>query len=1002
MRYLLVVFTVILGLGSVTAQSFKGKLQASPVYQARKISANSDTLRILAVMADFQTDRDGTTFGNGKFGSIYSQDYGQDILDPLPHDKNYFESHLLFVKNYFQKVSKGKLVIEYTVLPGIVTVSKTMRNYSPPSSSDDFTLLADYTKEVWRLADSSNPGFDFSKFNVFTIFHAGVGRDIAIPGTLGNEHNLPSIYFGADLYKKIYGSSFNGFSVQNGAFNITNTIVMPETESREVSNGLNTVFFQLTINGLFAANIGSALGVPDLFNTKTGESAIGRFGLMDPQAFFSYQGIFPPEPSPWVKIRLGWAQPVTLSPGNYKNLNVVADLAATMTDTVILKVPINSKEYYLVENRNRDVNKDGETVTYISNGNVLTKSFAADSDKFSSYDVSDINGVVTDVDEYDWGLPGSGILIWHIDENIIDDNLTDNSINAGAKKGVFVEEADGVRDIGQKFYDIFGDEVILDGTAEDFWFKSNPAPEFYKNKFSPYTKPSSNANSGANSLLTISDFSDISNKMSFDVAYGDSVIKSLFANKINLTGTINKLSVLQDSSNSKFGILDNLALEIFNNQGNLVNTINSFSVFKPATFTDGGYTFFVGSDSSKLNLYVEHNGLLQINSGVQLVSKATAPPVIRSLQPNQYQAVIGATNGKIYIYNIPNPPVALPKLQDSISVFQNPIKKIALDGSYFSAISGDMFYDSNGNQVSLGSTGMDLALTKNAAGKYISIVSVQNRIYIISEGKIQSEYKIQNENWAANNTSFAIADLKNDGNNYIIFPDNNKIVAVNINGASADNFSFSDPLGIGFKGIPLAADFEGDSKSEIIGSTIDGRIFAIDGGTGNVVNGFPLSVGTTLSTTPVLFKNDNKISLAVINKDKYFYSWTIGLTEGEKYWSSENGDNMNSSFVGAANRQNYINKFFPLDRAYNYPNPVYGNTTNIRYYVSEDSQIDIKIFDIAGSFVDELKDFAQGGLDHETVWNVSKVQSGIYLARIQANGVSGKSENKIIKIAVVK
>ena len=211
-------------------------------------------------------------------------------------------------------------------------------------------------------------------------------------------------------------------------------------------------------------------------------------------------------------------------------------------------------------------------------------------------------------------------------------------------------------------------------------------------------------------MLTISDFSDISNKMSFDVAYGDSVIKSLFANKINLSGTINKLSVLQDSSNSKFGILDNSALEIFNNQGNLVNTINSFSAFKPATFTDGGYTFFVGSDSSKLNLYVEHNGLLQINSGVQLVSKASAPPVIRSLQPNQYQAIIGAANGKIYIYNIPNPPVALPKLQDSISVFQNPIKKITVDGNYFSAISGDMFYDSNGNQVSLGSTGMDIAI----------------------------------------------------------------------------------------------------------------------------------------------------------------------------------------------------------------------------------------------------------------------------------------------------
>ncbi|MGA8263937.1 MAG: T9SS type A sorting domain-containing protein, partial [Ignavibacteriaceae bacterium] len=123
---------------------------------------------------------------------------------------------------------------------------------------------------------------------------------------------------------------------------------------------------------------------------------------------------------------------------------------------------------------------------------------------------------------------------------------------------------------------------------------------------------------------------------------------------------------------------------------------------------------------------------------------------------------------------------------------------------------------------------------------------------------------------------------------------------------------------------------------------------------------------------------------------------------GKQFWSSENGDNLNSSFVNAASQQNYISEYFPPDRAYNYPNPVYGNTTNIRYYVSEDSRINIKIFDIAGSFVDELNDFATGGLDHETVWNVGKVQSGIYLARILATSTSGKSESKIIKIAVVK
>ena len=38
---------------------------------------------------------------------------------------------------------------------------------------------------------------------------------------------------------------------------------------------------------------------------------------MDGQAIFAYNGVFPPEPSAWEKIFLGWATPVTLSPGNY-------------------------------------------------------------------------------------------------------------------------------------------------------------------------------------------------------------------------------------------------------------------------------------------------------------------------------------------------------------------------------------------------------------------------------------------------------------------------------------------------------------------------------------------------------------------------------------------------------------------------------------------------------------------------------------------------------------
>jgi hypothetical protein len=111
---------------------------------------------------------------------------------------------------------------------------------------------------------------------------------------------------------------------------------------------------------------------------------------------------------------------------------------------------------------------------------------------------------------------------------------------------------------------------------------------------------------------------------------------------------------------------------------------------------------------------------------------------------------------------------------------------------------------------------------------------------------------------------------------------------------------------------------------------------------------------------------------------------------------------MNSSYLGVASSVNRINTFFPIERAYNYPNPVYDGKTYIRYYVSENSKINIKMFDLSGDFVAELNSEAIGGMDNESVWDVSGIQSGIYLARIEAVSSSGKSESTIIKIAVVK
>ncbi len=68
------VFILLISLGSVSAQTFKVNFKGQP---SANVNTNvTDTLKILSIMVNFQEDRDGATFGNGKFGSIYSVDYG--------------------------------------------------------------------------------------------------------------------------------------------------------------------------------------------------------------------------------------------------------------------------------------------------------------------------------------------------------------------------------------------------------------------------------------------------------------------------------------------------------------------------------------------------------------------------------------------------------------------------------------------------------------------------------------------------------------------------------------------------------------------------------------------------------------------------------------------------------------------------------------------------------------------------------------------------------------
>ncbi len=995
-------------LGSLSAQSFVGRSNYR-VENSPKLMNSQDTLKILAVMVEFQKDNDRNTYGNGKFGSIYSKDYGSGIIDPLPFDANYFSNHLGFAKNYFKKVSNGKLNIVYKVLPQVITVSDSMRNYSPPpQNSSDLSGLGKFSKEVWQLAGAAFPDEAFDKYNLFTIFHAGVGREAPKLSTIENERDLPSVYLGLKSLQSILGNSFNGFPVNGGKFLITNTMILPSTESHEESTFSGITLIKTTINGILVGNIGTYLGLPDLFNSVTGVSAVGRFGLMDGDALFAYSGMFPPEPSAWEKIYLGWETPATIS-AVHKKINLAARIAALPNDTTILKVPINSTEYFLIENRQRDVNKDGLIITSKEGNQTFIFNIAKDKGKFQWYQVDTLKGVITDVDEPDWAAPGNGIVIWHIDDNIINANIADDKVNTDDKRrGIYVEEADGIFDIGKKIITIAGEDYGR-AVQEDMWYAGNQG-RYFKNIFSPESKPNTNSNTGANSLITMQNFSVPANKMSFNISFSDSNVYLISSTSLDLVRTRNFLSSTGYSNFNSTFLINNSDLYEFNVYGKKIFSSSKFSEIQPVAGSFENTKYVIGAKGSSLNIYL-NDGRNITTKTLILLSNVTALTVDRKTSGRE-SLLIGTSAGDVYSIKLDSLTTVPDFSSNKYQIYKgdDAIIGFGIDENYYTFLQQKKLVVYSGGQGVarlIASDARKMILTKDASGNYTSVILLSGNMFQ-TIGAYNSVFQI-NTNSTINN--FAVADLRGDGKNYIVISNGSSVEAYNFEGNLADNFPFTVSSDSYFVGSPLVADINNDKVPEVIGFTNNGNIYAINSVTGKLIDGFPISTGSPIAVTPVIFGARTPYLTPfpsyytyfnVLDSSNQLYTWYFGVTSGTDYWSGEFGNSSNASFVPASSSAQKVAEFFPMNKAYNWPNPVYGNETKIRYYVNENSDVNIKIFDLAGDLVAELNDKASGGFDNETTWNVSKVQSGIYYARLEVKGNSGATAGKTIKIAVVK
>jgi hypothetical protein len=958
-----------------------------------------DTVRALAIMVQFQPDTIPLTSGTGRFDTSTAP---QRIIDAPPRDSAYFADHLLFAKNYFQKASNGRQVILATVLGSVVTVSKPMKQYAPIGSN---LPLGQLIEEAWTIADSLYPSIPFQNYNLFVVFHAGSGKDIDLRGSIGYDptpYDIPSLYFSRNGLKNILSADSLQLKYHNG-FTLPNTIILPETENRPLPGVGGDYLYQLGINGLVVANIASHLGLPDLFDTKSGRTAIGRFGLMDGQSIFSFSGLFPPQPSAWEKIYLGWTSPIVVASGSSILRAPAAELYQTGKDT-IYKIPISAKEYFLVENRNRDAQKNGETLTIRWNRQELTKTFSKDDEHFNAFNVDSIYGTVVNVDELDWSLPGAigylgGILIWHIDETIIEKNLATNTINVDPNhRGVDLEEADGSQDIGQSYGFLDPGSGSEDGSPIDYWFGKNTSP-VYTNEFSETTNPNSLSNSFAHSHITLDLFSDADSVMTFRARLGDATVSLLRTVKRSRVAQGNYaaplVSDVDNDGKIEFLLYDGLSIDILRENFSFYTSkpqgFFSTSLFPPVVvenFYGNNIKMIATAGGAGFNLLFIDTAAS--GSGIFAAVDTTVTTPVHSINNKVY---VGTASGRIEKYFAPGTRI-------SYNPFSTPVKLIALllDENWV-ASNADSLINSLGNRV--GFDGKKVQEIINARiesnGSISTIVKLDDNSFEIYDAKTLG-FKNRFTTGYIGATITSIADLDRDGTLDIIVGQGGSLYAYNYRGTVLDNFPFKVSDGGSILGSPSIVGITNSSSKAIIFGTSNGHLYAIDS-EGKILKGFPLQTGGILSSPAI---SAGYLVVASTDSSVYFYKTGSLFDTSRIYWTGYLSDKYHSNFVenkGAVSAKS--TELLPSSFAYNWPNPVYDRTTNIRYYLSRSAIVKIRIYNMAGELVDDFSGPGIANLDNEVQWDVSKVQSGVYFAQIRASA-GGEEKTAIIKIAVVK
>jgi M6 family metalloprotease-like protein len=1015
------------------------------------------TINILVLRFSFQEESpdDPNSTGNGLMNlsnplanpidsAAYFDTVGH-LVDPPPHNSTYFDAHMQALSRYWEFVSEGKITLSWDIFPpgddAAYQLPHPMSYYGKCPFDSVVFGLEQYFIDCIQLADTTSPEIVFSNYESVFLFHAGSDRqnDIGFPETCSD------LFSGFIRYYADPDRGRDTLWVDNGTDTVWTALILPETCCQDNR--------ATALNAVVAHEFGHQLGLVDLYSTRTMMSQLGDFALMDNNGFGTgieftgytvgrVFGAIPLYPCAWSRAYLGYVEVYDFRQGS--DVRVVA--AEVISGGIkIARVPISENEYYLIENRLIDTDEQPtamlvDSATYVFQGPVnYNREFTG---------------------EYDFLMPGSGLLIFHVDEGVAgldydDDgmnNFDDNDLQWDYdRKFITLIEADGLVNFGGFYRAGFGSEQDM--------FRDDR-----NNSFTPNTNPRTIDNSGNNTHIYITDitrdttfFGGIPSLLDSVVLFDLETEKLAAGFPVRAGYPSYGLSPLTDDIDGD-GTAEVIAVSGMNL---LVFTTSGENFLRKVT---GCETCPVYYDTSISSVYPEPGRPHPLPLYARISDTITAGPVTGNFDTADTTKLVAigfpsVTGARIQIYRPTDldsngqadrassvemlsagAPIALSFgevlyiLTDRGMVFRKdqlltpPLPVGTIDANEYHGLcriadrlllmAGDsdqtMLYCLNSNvtdSFALGdyySFGPILVDVNRDDRPEVVAFSPEGQAILVTvdtTGGLSSFSVLCEKETDFHITTNPIAgDVDSDGYPDIIIGGTNAIYAFNYELTLItdfpievnDRFQYDDVIAA-----PVIADIQKGGPPEIIFPTFVGNVysFGLD-----MSYGFPLSGGEREAGSPVIFPDSTGGKLGYLGADGWFYAWDVDLDSTTNFWPM-GGHDPEGTFAFDQSKLSDPQQFtvlLPKERFYNYPNPVVDGSTVIRYFLGQEAaNVEIKIYDLSGVEIADMTGSTTGGLDNERTWNCSDVTPGVYRCMIEVD-FGGRTETAFTDIAIIR